>query len=87
MNNYDTIINLTDIELTTLQKEVLCRGVDFSVPPRISEPEILTEFEMLQQQISQFKPVSKSAAEGSKSELAAVGREFASSKPEMKGFS
>ena len=52
-----------------------------------SEPEILTEFEMLQQQISQFKPVSKSAAEGSKSELAAVAREFASSKPEMKGFS
>ena len=37
-NDYDTIINLPEVELSILQKEALCRGVDFAVPGKISEP-------------------------------------------------
>ena len=75
-DNYDTIINLADVELTTLQKELLCRGVDFGIPPTIREPEILAEFELLQRQTDHFVAVSKSATERSKSELAAIARQF-----------
>ena len=38
-NEYGTIVNLAGIQLSTLQKEVLCRGVDFGIPPgKLSEP-------------------------------------------------
>ena len=86
-NDYSTIINLTNIELTTLQKEVLCRGVDFGVPPKIREPEILTEFELLQRQVTDFSAISKSAAARSKSELAAIAQEIAGTKPDLREFS
>ena len=86
-NDYATIINLTDIELTTLQKEVLCRGVNFGVPPKIAEPDVLAEFELLHRQAAEFVPVSKEAAERSRCELAALAREFASTKPDTRHFS
>ena len=85
--NYDTIINLAKVELSVLEKEVLCRGVDFGVPPVISEPEILAEFELLQRQACTFVPVSKEAAEKSRCELAAVARDFAMTKPDVRNFS
>ena len=85
-DNFDNIVNLAGIELTTLEKEVLCRGVDFGVPPRISVPEVLAEFEILQQQLSQFTPVSKTAAEKSKCDLAALAHEFVGVKPDLRDF-
>ena len=60
--DYGTIYNFTDMELSTLQKEVLCLGVDFSVPPpNISEPDVLAEFKILQRQTAQLCPASKEA--------------------------
>ena len=59
--SYESIINLAGIELTVLEKEVLCRGVDFGVPPRrITKPEILAEFELLHRQINELQPVTRS---------------------------
>ena len=86
-NDYGTIFNLTNIELTTLQKEVLCRGVDFGIPPKISEPDVLAEFELLLREASRLRPVSQEAAVRSKCELEAVAREIAASKPDMREFS
>ena len=87
-NNYETIINLANVELTTLQKEVLCRGVDFGVLPRKrDEAEVLAEFELLQRQTATLEPVSKEAAERSRCELAALAREFAAMKPDARNFS
>ena len=54
-NYYSNIINLANVELTTIEKEVLCHGVDFGVPPRISEREILAEFELLQNNVSTLR--------------------------------
>ena len=42
--SYDTIINLAGIELINVEKDVLCQGVDFGVPPTTREPEILVEY-------------------------------------------
>ena len=86
-NDYSNIINLANVELTTIEKEVLCRGVDFGVPPRISEPEILAEFELLQNRLDQFCPISKSSADRSKCELASVAHGFAAVKPDTRNFS
>ena len=86
-DSFENIINLSDVVLSTLEKEVLCRGVDFGVPSRISEAEVLAEFELLQHQLSQFTPVSRAAADRSKCELAAVAREFAGVRPDLRKFS
>ena len=44
--SHDTIINLLDIELTSIQKDVFCYIVDFSVPGRWGKDEILAAFEI-----------------------------------------
>ena len=77
---------MTKIDLCTLQKEVLCRGVDFGIP-KISEPDVLVEFELVELQVTQLIPVSMEAAERSRCELAAVAREFGTTKPDPREFS
>ena len=87
-SDYGTIYYLTDMDMSTLQKEVLCRGVDFGIPPpNISEPDILAEFEILQRQTAQLCPTSKEAAERSRCELAAAARESAGTKADTRDFS
>ena len=66
---------------------MLCRGVDFGVLPRISEAEVLAEYELLQRQASQFTPVNKASVERSRCELAAVALKFSQAKPNVKCFS
>ena len=73
--------------MNTLQEEVLRRGVNFGIPPRIVEPPVLAEFELLQRQTTGFSCVSESAAERCRLELAATAREFASAKPDVRAFS
>ena len=75
------------IDLTTLQKEVLCRCVDFGFPPKISEPDVFAEFELLLRDASRLRPVSQEAVVRSKCEPEAVAREFAASKPDRREFS
>ena len=66
---------------------MLCRGVDFGVPPRISEPEVLAEFELLRRQVNSFPPISLEAADRSRCEVAAVARRYATAKPDFRSFS
>ena len=45
--NMDTIINLANTKLSPVQKELLCRGAEFGIPPSNNRKEIvLTQFEM-----------------------------------------
>ena len=62
-------------------------GVDFGVPPKVIEPQVLAEFELLQRQTASFSPVSESAAERCRLELAATAREFSTTKPDLRAFS
>ena len=48
---------------------------------------MLAEFELLERQVTQLTPVSKEAAERSRCELAAVAREFGTTKPDPREFS
>ena len=61
-DDYDTIINLAGITLSQLQKDVLCGGQDFGIPPKFNQTDILAEFELLQQQLSTVPAKSDMAA-------------------------
>ena len=44
---HSTIINLSDLELTDIQKDVLFRGLNFGIPPaKLSREAVIAEFEM-----------------------------------------
>ena len=48
---HDTIVNLSSVELTETEKDVLCQGLKFGVPPRLRKELILAEFELARQLI------------------------------------
>ena len=48
---HSTIFNLTNMELFDTQKNVLCRGLGYGLPPRISKEAIEVEFELCWQQL------------------------------------
>ena len=75
-DNFETIINLSDIPLTQLQKDVLCGGMDFGIPPRFRKTDILAEFELLQQQLSSIPSNSDIAAGSCRASLAAESFRF-----------
>ena len=84
---YSNIFNLADLELTTLQKEVLSRGLKFGIPANTSREEILAEFEVLHQQLRYHQPVSEEAAESCRIRLANAADTFARAKNNQEGFS
>ena len=85
--SYDTIVNLSDTELSDIQKDVLCRGVHFGIPGRHTREEVLTEFEVLHQNLQQFVPHSKVAAAQCRSSLEAIAHEYANKECDRKSFS
>ena len=57
--NFASICNLSSIELTVTQMEVLSRGPKFGIPPVvISKEEILSEFELLYNQVESSLSIS-----------------------------
>ena len=85
--SYDTIINLSDIDLTNIQKDVLCRGVHFGIPGRHNREEVLAEFEVFYQNLIQFVPRSKKAAECCRSSIEAIAHEYANKESDRRSFS
>ena len=51
---HSTIVNLTDIELTNTQKDVLCRGLNLAIPPQLSSEGIVAKFELCWQQLENY---------------------------------
>ena len=47
-----TIVNLSNIELSQVEREVLCRGLDYGIPPHLSRMAIEAEFELGWQQLN-----------------------------------
>ena len=84
---YDTIINLSDEELSNIQKDVLCRGVDFGVPRRPGKEEVRSAFEMLYQNLSQFSPHSKDGVAQCRASLEAIAHEYANRDNDLRSFS
>ena len=48
------IINLAGIELADIEKEVLCRGLKYGIPPKVRREEVEAEFELCYQQLQQL---------------------------------
>ena len=63
--------------------------MDFGVlpSPRMSEPEVLAEFELLHREAARLRPCSKDLVERSRCELAAAAQEFVTAKGDVKEFS
>ena len=59
VGQHSNIFNLSHVELTEMEKEVLSHGLKFGVPPKVAREDVLAEFEVLQQQLNWHKPVSK----------------------------
>ena len=55
--NYSNIINLADIELTSAQKVILSKGMDFSLPPYLVEEHGFAEFERFNSRLVQANPM------------------------------
>ena len=86
--NYSNIINFSDIELTTPQKDILCRGLNFCVPRQPNKEEVLAEFELFYERLTDAKPefLSKSTDDFCRTSLAEIATRMATSKPDTKDF-
>ena len=87
--NMDTIINLANIELSPVQKELLCRGTEFGIPPSNNRKEIvLTQFEMFHKKLMKnFTPVSENQRAICTANLRAIAEEHAEKPPDRSTFS
>ena len=86
--DHSTVINLSGVELTETQKDILCRGLSFGVPPRMKNFDVLVEaeFELCWQQLGGFIPKSDEKAQDCKLNLAHLCRKYANLKPDMAGY-
>ena len=83
-----TIINMTSLELTTLQKELLCCGTDFGIPPKSNKKEvIMTEFELFYRKLLCFRPVSELQQSICAAKIRAEAEEHADALPDRRTFS
>ena len=85
--SYDTIINLSNLELSNIQKDVLCRGVDFGIPHQSSKEEVLCEFEVFYRSLAEFSPASKAAVAQCRSSLEGLAHEYANKENDLRSFS
>ena len=85
--SHETIVNLSDMKLTNIQKDILCRGPHFGIPQRAKGEPILCEFELLHRQLLQFTPRSKNAETFCRSSLEKVAYEYANKDDDIRSFS
>ena len=82
------VMNLSDVQLSRVQLEVLARGLHFGDPKCWSKESVFDGFECFYQSVIEFsKPVSSSDSVTCKTKLASVTEEYGRSKPDLKGFS
>ena len=82
---HEHIVNLAAIELSEAEKDVLCRGLKFGIPPRIQKEDVLAEFELAWQQIPK-ETLTEEKQEECKSSLAGLAHRFVNSKIDRTGF-
>ena len=84
---YSNVFNLANVELSTLEKEVLSRGLDFGIPRRTNREEIFAEFELFYQQLTRHEPSSLEDAEECRTKLASIADSFHNTPNDRQGFS
>ena len=74
------VLNLSDVELSEVEKEVLYRGLKLSIPPNINKEEIKAEFEMCWRQLADVTPLSADKETACKAELTSIAHRYANAK-------
>ena len=74
------ITNLSSYDLSTTEKQALCRGLQFSVPRAVSQPVVDAEFENLFSQLSRLEPREESLPK-LKADLVSISRDFSKKRP------
>ena len=84
---HESIVNLTDVVLTETQKDVLCRGLNFGIPPSSKLKEsIQSEFELCWEQLSELPPVTEERKHGCRTAMAEICRQYTNQKPDTRGY-
>jgi len=84
--NHDYIINLSDKSFTDIEKDVLSKGTDFRVPPRIKRVEVLADFEMFYRDLAKNKVTSSEASAQCQSSLQFIAHKVSTTKPDMSSY-
>ena len=82
---HENIVNLAGFDLTEAEKDVLCRGLRFGIPPSIRKESIFAEFELAWQQIERTKLPPEKELE-CRATLSGLAHRFANSKIDRTGF-
>lgn len=87
-NNLKTsvLVNLAKVDLSDLEKEVLCRGLGFGIPSKTSKEEVHAEFELCWQQLDNLEPVSADKKAQCKTAMADYSQQYANAKIDKTGF-
>ena len=84
---HESIVNLTDVVLTETQKDVLCRGLNFGIPPSSKLKEsIQSEFELCWEQLSELPPVTEERKHDCRTAMAEICRQYTNQKPDTRGY-
>ena len=83
---HSTVFNLADIELTEIEKDVLCRGLNFGIPPRLVREEIEAEFELCWKQLERLPTTNERHAE-CKAAMANEAQKYLNAKVDKTGYS
>ena len=86
--DHSTIINLAGIDLSELQKDVLCRGLSFGVPPKVDSVAVEAEFELFWQQLDRSGTTTDEKRRECQAAMADFGKKYISlsRKPDRTGY-
>ena len=77
---------MTSRTLTTLEKEVLIRGLKFGIQQKTTKEDILAEFEVMYRQLRYHEPISNDALDTCRVRLANAGNNFHKARNDCQGF-
>ena len=78
---------MTSRTLTTLEKEVLSRGLKFGIPQKTTKEDILAEFEVMYRQLRYHEPISNDALDTCRVRLTNAANNFNKARNDCQGFS
>ena len=81
------MVNLSKETLTETEEAVLCRGLNFGIPPACKPEEIFAEFELCWGQLEKETPVSTEKVKECKATMAGMAQKYTNMKIDRTGFS
>ena len=84
--HHSTIVNLSDVELTDGEKDILCRGLDFGIPPHLSSETIDAEFELCWEQLEKTTPILDPHQQECKAAFSHLSKRYSNEKIDWTGY-